>query len=170
VPNWCANLLRVSGPAADVRRFRDACRGSAPDWDHTGSGTSQAFSLNALVPVPPDILRAGFDSAGYDWCIAHWGTKWDVDPQADWDDPDAVPLTLFFDTAWTPPLAWLTAVAAQFPMLAFQLVWQEPGGDLGGEALAEQGRCRVDAGDARHPAAVEWFGDPWEDEEADDAD
>jgi hypothetical protein len=169
VPNWCSNLLRVSGPVPDVRRFRDACRGPATDESRRPDGPAQPFSFHALVPIPANVLRAA-DLRTAAWCRAHWGTKWDVCGPADWDDPEAMPLTLFFDTAWLPPLAWLVAAAMQFPTLTFQLVWQEPGGDLGGEALAEQGRCRVDAGDARHPAAVEWFGDPWEDEEADDAD
>jgi hypothetical protein len=111
------------------------------------------------MPIPADVLHAA-DLRTAAWCRAHWGTKWDVHASADWEDPEAVPLTIFFDIAWTPPLAWLTAVAAQFPTLAFQRVWQEPGSDRGGEALAEQGRCRVDPGTARHPAAVDWFGDP----------
>lgn len=168
MPNWCFNVLRVTGDPDAVHRFREACRGPVADWDHTGSPPVQPVTFNALVPVPPDVLAAGFGRAGYDWCIAHWGTKWDIASHVDWDDPDAIPLTLRFDTAWEPPLPWFRAIAARFPTLSFELVWQEPGDDLGGVAYGAAGQVTVDAGDARHPVALAWFGDPWADDMTED--
>jgi hypothetical protein len=42
----------------------------------------------------------------YDWCIAHWGTKWDVGGR-DGYEPEMTgnTLRLYFDSAWSPPTA-----------------------------------------------------------------
>jgi hypothetical protein len=108
MPNWCANRLRVSGPAADVDEFAAAVATSAAP-----------LSLAALVPMPAQIAGAAAapgDSLGalveriarslerpeqrrggpieralahnqafhgpatdwYAWAMINWGTKWDV--------------------------------------------------------------------------------------------
>ena len=46
----------------------------------------------------------------YDWCVAEWGTKWDIgrghkdDPMVEIDDGDWPSLTLSFESAWSPPI------------------------------------------------------------------
>lgn len=71
----------------------------------------------------------------YEWSVAHWGTKWDLcdDTDAEFTDRDtAASLRYAFDTAWSPPLPWLTKVAADWPSLRFSLEWVEPGVDCAG--------------------------------------
>ncbi len=34
------------------------------------------LDLNALIPIPREILRAGWHKAGRDWCWENWGTSW----------------------------------------------------------------------------------------------
>jgi hypothetical protein len=40
----------------------------------------------------------------YDFCVNHWGTKWDVDCQGQVDvHPEGTLVTASFDSAWSPP-------------------------------------------------------------------
>jgi len=36
----------------------------------------EEFSFHALVPVPDEVLKSGFDRVGYDWEVRNWGCKW----------------------------------------------------------------------------------------------
>lgn len=45
-----------------------------------------------------------------------------------------------FETAWSPPLEWLEAVASQYPTLRFCLRYSEPGMGIQGVAEGEAGR------------------------------
>lgn len=71
----------------------------------------------------------------YEWNIAHWGTKWDLDDGTDLevtDSDETASLRYAFSTAWSPPLPWLTKVADDWPSLRFSLEWIEPGVDCAG--------------------------------------
>lgn len=90
MPNYCANILTVSGPVKDVDRFIEMAKGE----DH-------ALSLDALYPIPDDKRSDDW----YDWCVSHWGTKWDL-----WDvevtthvNGDSKSVVYRFDSAWSPP-------------------------------------------------------------------
>ena len=51
----------------------------------------------------------------YNWSIEKWGTKWDAATN-DYDyDDDWIRIS--FDTAWSPPQAWLHAVTKEYPLL-----------------------------------------------------
>lgn len=82
--------------------------------------------LNEFIPVPKDLTDtvAGFVggdkqaeleakekanqekygySNWYDFCVAEWGTKWDISPY----EPvtlDGDRMTITFDSAWSPPI------------------------------------------------------------------
>ena len=78
-----------------------------------------ALSFNALVPEPNGV---GDPDA---WAGEHWGTKWDAVSVGVCDGEDR--LDYWFETAWSPPLEWLAAVAKRFPKLRFTLEYGEPG-------------------------------------------
>lgn len=91
MPNWCLNKLKIShtDPAAVSRLVA-------------------AFDAGRLcqefIPMPADI---GDD--WYDWCVDHWGTKWDVGvDKKEWHGTKAVvadnQVTCEFDSAWAPPI------------------------------------------------------------------
>lgn len=113
MPNWCNNRLTLthSDPAQierAVKAFKDG------------------RLLAEFIPVPQELRdtvaspgtsdeelvaqrNANVEKYGYpDWwafCVNEWGTKWDVDGEADYIEihsPDSVTLT--FDSAWSPPL------------------------------------------------------------------
>ncbi len=95
MPNWCNNKLAVYGPDADVKRFKQQALGHSP-WQPEEK--PNVFNLHSLVPVPPDIIAAGYETAGYDWEREHWGCKWGA-CHAELADEWEGHLTYTFDTA-----------------------------------------------------------------------
>lgn len=125
--------------------------------------TERYFCFNAQVPTPKEILEVGYDAHiklsemsvedmlreqeinptdGYHWNIVNWGTKWDVyfdaitKDEMGWHD-GANYICFHFDTAWSPPLAWLKKVALKFPELQFKLHYEEPGVFFAGDFYVE---------------------------------
>lgn len=124
--------------------------------------TEPRFCFNALVPTPPEVIAFGYDGHqklmelrkkegsiaiagkidGYHWNILNWGTKWDIYEDnlslenCGWEE-GMTRFTLSFDTAWSPPIAWLTTVAPMFPDLCFEMHYEEPGCVFAGDVLCE---------------------------------
>lgn len=99
MPNWCQNILTISGPTEDVNRFIEAAKSPVDNTD---------LSLGRLMPIPEDQ-----ENNWYDWCISNWGTKWDVDAVITHDHIYAdkhIPygtrksVTYRFSSAWSPPV------------------------------------------------------------------
>ena len=82
------------------------------------------FSFKHVVPEP---VEEGHD--WYSWRIQSWGTKWDAydiekrDEHTNENGELVVKYT--FDTAWSPPTAWLSAVANTFPNTNLELYWSD---------------------------------------------
>lgn len=119
------------------------------------------LSMNKMLPVPIELmderlsthgpkendkLRAetkaqfGFES-WYDWRIANWGTKWDVEPVI--EDNDTY-VNYNFESAWTPPSAFLITIAERYPLLTFRLNFEEPGCDFEGDLEIVNGEIERD--------------------------
>ena len=114
MPNWCNNVLTLTHKdPAMIERAVDA--------------VNRELLLQEFVPCPQDLLdtSAGFFGDGdkqrelelkeqaniekygyknwYDWCVANWGTKWDVcEPEL--LETDSNTIKLAFDSAWAPPI------------------------------------------------------------------
>jgi hypothetical protein len=93
--------------------------------------------LMEFIPCPEELMNAvanfttnedmvakhGF-SSWYDWCIAKWGTKWDVTLE-NVEREDANTVTAAFDSAWSPPIyAYEKLCALGFEVEA---MYYEPG-------------------------------------------
>lgn len=131
MPNWCNNTLKVTGEETELKRFIDAVKTD-----------KQVLSFDKLVPMPKELENTkspGDNPSWYEWRIANWGTKWDLD--------ESIGLTVkkrvawySFDTAWGPPIEWMKAVSVLFSELKFVLRYEEPGVGFKGKAVAENGR------------------------------
>ncbi len=86
------------------------------------------FDLQAVLPVPPDLLMAGPDETGADsWLWRHWGTtqalrqvrEADIVPPSD-GQAEAVWQLQFWSADWSPWPA-MVALARRWPALRFQL-------------------------------------------------
>ena len=131
MPNWCECLLKVTGPAKEIARFKKKAKGRGPN--PTKGDKTQPLSLNALVPQPAKFKKEGSD--WYNWRLANWGTKWEVESRVVQEDKELVEYG--FDSAWAPPMGWLTKVGPQFPKLSFRLWYAEGGCDFGGVYTVE---------------------------------
>lgn len=129
MPNWCENKVTIVGGAAEINRLLS--------WAKSGS------FFNNIVPMPPALLENfvhgdpriamnkklfGYDG-WYDWRLAKWGTKWDIDPndiiiEEEIDGPNAT-LKMTFLSAWSPPIPIYHALVAMG--FKVQAAWYEPG-------------------------------------------
>lgn len=141
MPNWCENDLQVTGDEARVREV----------LDFAGAGET-AIDFNHFIPYPTGFAEAdraadawrkshdtrewasapkdGFNSGGYEWCIAHWGTKWNARRTAAGKvtvRPTGASAVVHFDRAWNPPLPVVLSASRRFPDLVFDLRWYERG-------------------------------------------
>lgn len=93
MPNWCANSTTFKHEDPEqITRLKTAFL--------------EDKLFTEFAPLPADI---GED--WYHWCIENWGTKWDVDGSDDGVvDLKENEITLYFDTAWSPPLEFYIAL------------------------------------------------------------
>jgi hypothetical protein len=119
MPNWCLNKLTVTGPEADVQAFKAKAVGHSP-WLQP-EGEPDVLNFHSLVPVPEEVLKAGYESAGYDWERENWGCKWGAENPTILDEWEGH-VEYEFSTAWSPPEKFLQTVAVQHPKLQFILL------------------------------------------------
>lgn len=104
--NWCFNLLRVTGPSENVSRFQNQAVGFSP-WRTPQAGQApDVLNFQSLLPIPNDVLAAGYRLAGRRWAWRHWGCRsgadWSTLVNA-WDGG----VLYQFDTVWVPPLTFV---------------------------------------------------------------
>jgi hypothetical protein len=127
MPNWCANSLKLVAKTADSeKKLAEIVKELARA--HEAGESAEIFNL--IKPIPEALMitsgwlgkdtpeQAALEIAqnenlkkyGYkDWysfCTGEWGTKWDA-KTSDEDVPfiiEGKQVTIFFDTAWAPPM------------------------------------------------------------------
>jgi len=116
MPNWCANVVDIEARDIEGAQFIRRLKNHIDDGDgffsfikpiptelddpRTGSyGGNDANEKNELRHTL--VEKYGY-SGWYDWCIANWGTKWDARIDDSFLEDDV--LTIYFDTAWSPPI------------------------------------------------------------------
>ena len=138
MPNWCENDLTVEGPTEVIEEFLKFAAGESP------------FDFDRFIPYPEEFRRLdevaeawdrehagrpdydwrarpkdGFNSGGYDWCVANWGTKWPAS-RVELEGPvsrypgKTAEVVFHFDTAWSPPKPVIEKAAKLYPALRFR--------------------------------------------------
>lgn len=129
MPNWCNNNLHINGPLHTLLNFKDCARGKQPEYAPGGPESPNNFlieelSFHSFVPVPQEILDAGYGRAGIDWESVNWGVKWGAcETKVIFHQKQ--PLIYQFDTPWGPPIKWLDKVSSMYKDLTFSLDWFE---------------------------------------------
>jgi hypothetical protein len=126
MPNWCANSLKIVATTAESEKKLAEI---VQELERAKSAGESAGIFNLIKPVPEALLitagsfsdtveQAALKKAEqenlktygykhwYDYCIAEWGTKWDMNNQYE-DEPFIIEgnrVTMSFDTAWSPPM------------------------------------------------------------------
>ena len=91
MPNWCYNSADIAGPVELIRKIEQGAR--------------EGKLFESLCPIPADQ-----QDNWYNWNVSNWGTKWDTTADVNnIEEPDqngTASISLMFDTAWSPPIAW----------------------------------------------------------------
>lgn len=101
------------------------------DFVKGASETDKKFANNILElgkVVADNYINYGCRS-WYDFCVTYWGTKWnacDVDISSDEN-------TIFFNTAWSPPLPVILALSEKVPNIPIEIDFADSD-DFGGFA------------------------------------
>lgn len=155
MPNWCANLLVVT----NSEEFENTL--GTPNM----YGETVNFSFHQTVPFPEngykgmlgdeerrDCAEKGIPN-WYDWCCREWGTKWDASDVV----VDRCPkLEIRFETAWSPPMAWLKSVSLKFPKSKFTLMCCESGMAFYGTIIAKNGKLQDNTKNGSHSDLVKF--------------
>lgn len=82
MPNWTNNEVTIKGDIAKI-----------------AEGVAEGKELFSLVYPKPDDIEDW-----YSWNVNNWGTKWDTN--AEITEVTENSISLSFDTAWAPPIAF----------------------------------------------------------------
>ena len=92
MPNWCSNSLKITAKNDTQRKLLD-------ELEKQFDSSDKAVIFDMIKPTPLDLLDG---NGWYDWRIKNWGTKWDATILSATRKKDTV--TMYFETAWAPPL------------------------------------------------------------------
>jgi hypothetical protein len=127
MPNHITNILHINGPRSDIDQI-------------IGPNTNpELFTFKYVVPYPPEATDESWD--WYNWQVTNWGTKWDayetcfISNELNEDNAE-----IHFQTAWSPPVAWLASAIERFPNIEFKLYWLDEDYPTSGQILASNGQ------------------------------
>lgn len=139
MPNWCRNILGISGPSRDLINFKEAAVGFSP-WHKPEPGEQpNVLNFHNLMPIPNRILRAGYSSAGYNWEIENWSSKWGA-CRAWIQSESPSEIVYMFETPWAPPLGLLRHASLNWPTLTFGISYMDEVLNFKGEATVKAGK------------------------------
>lgn len=124
MPNWCSNLVQITGPENDIKDIKNKLQ--AED--------DNVFCFHSVLPYDPDNTneettadyRQFYNHPQLDWQTNNWGTKWDsVDAVLVVDEPTR--LVYKFLTAWSPCDKVIQKLSELYPNLFFEHNFAEPG-------------------------------------------
>lgn len=144
MPNWCQN--DVTFRHKDPKMLARVKTGFYGDGLFKEFFPTPAELVNSVSPpATPEIAEANIAKYGvpswYEWNLSHWGTKWDVtqNPEFDFGDfnTDASLVRISFDSAWSPPIEFYESMSE----LGFDIeaYYWEPGMDFCGKWTTEGG-------------------------------
>ena len=145
MPNWCYNHLEVTGDEKQLQEFVEKSMNAHKETEFSFEGTHpMPEDLNITKGTRPQdekeqamLNKAKYGYTDwYDWRCDEWGTKWDAcESHINYNDIDYFAVS--FESAWSPPIAWIDNIMKDFPDLCFTLEYEEPGMCFGGRLLAQ---------------------------------
>jgi hypothetical protein len=92
MPNWCSNSLKLTATTDSNRKLLD-------ELEKQFNSSDKAVIFDMIKPTPLHLLEG---NGWYDWRIKNWGTKWDATILSATRKKNIA--TLYFETAWAPPI------------------------------------------------------------------
>lgn len=138
MPNWCSNVLRLSGEQPLIDRAIKAIENDrlCEEFHPIPEELKATTSPNRDVDTSAKLYEKYGYTDWYDFCVNEWGTKWDISG-GDVSDSGKEYLVANFDTAWGPPIN-LMATLEQLG-LDVTLDYYEPGMDFIGAYTTQGG-------------------------------
>ena len=132
MPNWVDHDLEITGPEAELKRFRLDCFSEGEEGPR--------LDFDKLIPMPTSIKesnRHGQDGSRgdlyglgsgenffpdwYVWSVRNWGTKWNAHHTKFMPSENSSnAIKLRFSTAWSIPWPIYEEFAARFPLLTIE--------------------------------------------------
>lgn len=145
MPNWCSNDLTITGPEKTVQTIASliGLKEEKPEFDfnkviaYPSKFRDQDAVAEEARKNKDYTVKDGFNSGGHDWCVNHWGTKWNVGSEIFNLSLEAKKVKVSFDTAWSPPEPVVKALAAQFPDCKLKLAYYEAGMGFKGKLIVK---------------------------------
>lgn len=138
MPNWCYNNLDITAKTPEQKEMLEkVSKAEAADGFIGMFMPLPEILEDTTSPTPQDIdevqqnamiAQTGYDN-WYDWQVNNWGTKWD--PEIVSCDFDGETLSVSFDSAWSPPIAFYEWLVEQGYEVSAN--YYEPGMDYAGE-------------------------------------
>ena len=114
MPNWCSNHITIRGTnqkeiaeiaeAMSEGRFCDSIIPCPDDLNREGSSRHGGENAELYDQIRAENLAKHGYSNWYDFNVAKWGTKWEVDCQDVQVEEDGLTISTSFDSAWSPPM------------------------------------------------------------------
>jgi len=192
MPNWCNNTVEVYHPdptklKALVEAFNEGkfCNHIIPvpkELTETVSGHCGEGYAQDLNQFKMELNLKYFGAKDwYDFCVARWGTKWDVGGDGMEVELEGLKndTTLCFDSAWSPPVGVYEAMVEQGfsvrayyyePGMAFAGVWWDGDdnyfeyGGLNSEQIKEELPSELDECFGISESVAEWEAENEEEE------
>lgn len=109
MPNWCYNTLSVSHENPEmISKLVDAAKNDSL-FDAFVPMPEELRNTTAPSPTNEELVAKYGASDWYSWSCNNWGTKWDCS-DADASTVDGKSATVFFNTAWSPPIPFYDAL------------------------------------------------------------
>lgn len=121
MPNHITNRLRVLGNSTEVDKVFDYIK---------KDGEEVTIDFNTITPQPDWVYQGslsskeekkyGENNCWYEWRRENWGTKWNA---YNIDKNRSEFNSIYFDTAWNPPIKLIKKLSLIFEETLFQFSW-----------------------------------------------
>ena len=143
MPNWCNNSITISGDEKIISALVRVI-------ENTKNGEDRVFQ--SLIGYPDHMTKDDYDKDWYDTNVSWFGTKWDVSYSSCNMEYEETEIRLSPDTAWSPPIEFLTNLVKQYDGIEAYIFYSEGGIGFSGETKIyrdEDGHIIVD--DSEYP-------------------
>jgi len=139
MPNWCNNELRIQGSPKELSKLIKKVQ--ITKSEATDNHDESLLSCHRIIPQPTFV-----NDEWYEWRVSNWGTKWDLsDVRFDGDVEDKE-VSYYFESAWSPIVPVVEALAKEHKKLSFTYSFYETGSDYWGEVEYKKGEVVSEEG------------------------
>jgi hypothetical protein len=139
MPNWCSNELKIQGNPKELSKLIKKVQ--ITKSEATENHYESVFSCHRVIPRPIDQ-----EANWYDWNVTNWGSKWDLNDVRFDGEVEDKEVSYYFESAWSPVVPVIEALAKEFKKLSFTYAFYETGSDYWGELEYKKGELVSEEG------------------------